>query len=166
MITEDFHLTQCAQVRSTGTEDDQAEQDYHGTIDEVLGDPDMERGGDAPEEADREADPPEQIPLLGRPESRPETFNHEVGIDVFEIIDSVSSVGVAYVQIWVERKSGPSSPTFHTSLQAYVRDWLRRAGWPKLVRYDRGTHDRGVLSSILIENQNKSAERDDEVTFP
>ena len=68
-IAEDLHLTRCAQVCFTGTEDDQAEQHDHGTIDEVLGDPDMERGGDAPEEADREADPLEQIPLLGHPES-------------------------------------------------------------------------------------------------
>ena len=60
-IAEDLHVTRCAQVCFTGTEDDIAD----GTIDEVLGDPDMERGGDAPEEADRVADPPEQIPLLG-----------------------------------------------------------------------------------------------------
>ena len=94
-IAEDFHLTQCAQVRSTGTEDDQTEQHDHGTIDEeVLGNPDMERGGDAPEEADREADPPEQIPQLGDPESRPCTFNREVGIDAFEIIDPVSKLAL------------------------------------------------------------------------
>ena len=79
-ITEDLHSTRCAQVCFTGTEEDQAEQQDHGTIEEVLGDPDMERGGDAPEEAEREADLPEQIPLLGHPESRPDTFNHEVGM--------------------------------------------------------------------------------------
>ena len=88
-IVEDIHLTRCAQVCSTGTEDDRAEQHDHGRIDKVVGDPDIERGGDSPEEADREADPLGQIPFLGQPESRPETFNHEVGIDVFEIIDSV-----------------------------------------------------------------------------
>ena len=66
-IAEDLHLTRCAQVCSTGTEDDQAEQHDQGTLDEVLGDPDMERGGDALEEVDREADPPEQIPLPGHP---------------------------------------------------------------------------------------------------
>ena len=41
---------------------------------------------------------------------------------------------------------------FHARLQAFVYDWPRRAGWPRLVRYDRGTRDRGVFSSILIEN--------------
>ena len=127
-IAEDQHLTRCAQVCFAGTEEDQAEQHDHGTIDDVLGDPDMERGRDAPKEADQEAYPPEQIPLLDYPESRPCTFNHEVGIDVFEIIDSVSKRSltvdvvcrrVAYVQVRVERKSERSSPSFHTSLQAY-----------------------------------------------
>ena len=42
VIAEDLHLTLCAQVCSTGTEDDQAAQHDYGTIDEVLGDPDME----------------------------------------------------------------------------------------------------------------------------
>ena len=71
-IAEDQHLTRCAQVCFAGTEEDQAEQHDQGTIDQVLGDPHTERGGDAPEEADREAGPPEQIPLLGHPESEKE----------------------------------------------------------------------------------------------
>ena len=41
-IAEDFHLARCAQVCFTGTEEDQAERHDHGTIDEVLGDQDME----------------------------------------------------------------------------------------------------------------------------
>ena len=67
-------------------------------------------------------------------ESRPCSFNHEAGIDVFEIIDSVSKrfltldaicKGVADVQVSVERKSECSSPSFHTSLQAFVCDcWI------------------------------------------
>ena len=121
----------------------------------------MERGGDAPEEADRAADPPGQIPLLGLPESRPFSFNHEVGIDVFEIIDSVDMrsstleavcMGVTYVQAWVERQSDCSAPSFHTRLQDFDCDWSRRAGWSRPLRFDRGTHDGGVFSSILIKN--------------
>ena len=121
----------------------------------------MEQGGDAAEEAGREADLPEQIPLLGHLESRPYTSNHEVGIDVFESINSVGKrssnsdavcMGVAYVQVRVERKTEHNSSSFDTSLQAYACDWSRRAGSPKLVRYDRGMHDRGLLSSILMEN--------------
>ena len=41
-IAEDQHMTRCAQVCFTGTEEDQAEQCDHGTIDEVLGYEDME----------------------------------------------------------------------------------------------------------------------------
>ena len=71
-IAEDQHLTRCAQVCFTGTEEDQAEQQDQGTIDEVLEDQDMEGGGDALEEADREADLLEQMPLPGHPESEKE----------------------------------------------------------------------------------------------
>ena len=49
----------------------------------------MEQGGGAPDEVDREDELPEQIPPLVHPEYRPYTFNHEVGIDMFEIIDLV-----------------------------------------------------------------------------
>ena len=55
-----------------GTEEDQAEQHDQRTIDEVLEDRDMEEGGDALEEAGREADLREQMPLLGHPESEKE----------------------------------------------------------------------------------------------
>ena len=77
-IAEDIHLTRCAQVCFTGTEDDQDEQHDQGTIDEVLGDQDTERGEDVLEEADRKAGALEQIPHLGHPEYRPYMFNHEV----------------------------------------------------------------------------------------
>ena len=43
-IAENQHFTRCAHVCFTGTEEDQAEQHDHGTIDEVLGDQDMEEG--------------------------------------------------------------------------------------------------------------------------
>ena len=64
-IAEDQHLTRCAQVCFTGTEEDQAERRDQGTID-------MEGGGDALEEADREADLLEQVPLPGHPDSEKE----------------------------------------------------------------------------------------------
>ena len=56
----------------TGTEEDQAEQHDQGAIDEVLGDQDMEGGGGALEEADREGDLLEQMSLPGHPESEKE----------------------------------------------------------------------------------------------
>ena len=71
-IAEDFHSTRCAQVCFTGTEEDQAEQHDQGTIDDILGDQDMKQGKDVLEEADREADLLEQIPLPGHPESEKE----------------------------------------------------------------------------------------------
>ena len=63
-IAEDQQLTRCAHVCLTGTEEDQAERYDQGTIDEVLRNQDME-GGDALEEADREAELLEQMPLPG-----------------------------------------------------------------------------------------------------
>ena len=71
-IAEDQHLTRWVQVCFTGTGEDQADKRDHGTIDEVLGDQDMEKGRDVLEEADREADLLEQMPLLGHPESETE----------------------------------------------------------------------------------------------
>ena len=71
-IAEDHHLTRCAQVCFTGTEEDQAGEHDQGTIDEVLGDQDLEQGKDVLEEADREADLLEQISLPGHPESEKE----------------------------------------------------------------------------------------------
>ena len=62
-IAEDQHLTRCGQICFAGTDED---------IDEVLGDQDMEQGGDALEEADREADLLDQVPLLGHPKSEKE----------------------------------------------------------------------------------------------
>ena len=81
MIVEDLLPTQCDQENFSGTEDDQDERHDQRAIDEVLGDTDTERGGDAPEEADRGVDPPELIPLLSHLEF-PNTLNR---IDVFEI---------------------------------------------------------------------------------
>ena len=236
VIADDQHLTRCAQGCFAGTEEDQAEQHDHGRIDEVLGDQDMEDGGDAREEADREADLLEQIPLPGHTESgkerlaswlrlprrarvatrrlhrnfrhlpkealvqmsrsaraaqdyinaaktfrcqgcdntrprpqthkvsppRPSTFNHDVAVDVFEIVDTVGVrhsilnavfMRTTYDQAWFVRESeslgSPSSPA---RPRAFAHGWTRWAGWPKLFRCDRGTHNRGVFGSTLTKN--------------
>ena len=117
--------------------------------------------------------------------SRPHTFNHEVGVDMFEIVDSVGvrysilnavCMGTTYDQAWIVRESEVhGSPSSHACLQAFVHGWARWAGWPKLVRCDRGTHNRGIFSSILAQigvminqlvwkHQIKSAELNGEVT--
>ena len=54
------------------TEEDQAERYDRSTIDDVLGDQDLEQGEDVLEEAEREADLLEQIPLPGHPKSEKE----------------------------------------------------------------------------------------------
>ena len=71
-IAEGQDLTRSAQECFTGTEEDQAEQRDHGSIDEVLGDQDMAQGGDVLEEAERAADLLEQMPLPRHPESEKE----------------------------------------------------------------------------------------------
>ena len=118
-------------------------------------------------------------PIFGHPESRPYTFIHEEGIDVFEIIDSgrklslihdAVCMGVAYVQARVDRMSERSSPSFHTSLQAHVCDWSRRAVWSKIVRYDRSNPLRERCDDqtcwIGKTRTNKAAQWDDEVIVP
>ena len=82
-------------------------------------------------------------------------FNHEVGVDVFEIVDSVGirfsilnsvCTGTTYDQAWNVRESETlGSPQSHVCLRAFVHGWTRWSGWPRLVRCDRGTlHKRHV----------------------
>ena len=56
-------------------------------------------------------------------------------------------------QSWIVRDfEVHGSPSSHACLQAFVHGWTRWAGWPKLVRCDRGTHNRGVFGSTLAKN--------------
>ena len=94
---------------------------------------------------------------------RPYTFDHEVGVDVFEIVDSVCMrfsilnavcMETTYDQALIVRESETlGSPSLHAYLRAFVHGWTRWAGWPGLVRCDRGTHNRGVFSSTLAKNR-------------
>ena len=52
----------------------------------------------------------------------------------------------------VRESESLGSPSSHACLRAFVRGWTRWAGWPKLVRCDRGTHNRGVFGSTLTKN--------------
>ena len=92
---------------------------------------------------------------------RPCTFDHEVGVDMFEIVDSVGlrfsilnavCMGTTYDQAWIVRESEPRFPSSHACLRAFVHGWTRWACWPKLLRCDRGTHNRGVFGSTLAKN--------------
>ena len=110
----------------------------------------MERGGDDPEEADQEVDLPERIPLPDHSESRPK-FSQEVGISLTQPA-KIPRPWMPSVWELHTFQSEHCSPSFHTSLQAFVCDWPRRAGWPEILRCDQGTHDRDVLSSTLTDN--------------
>ena len=80
---------------------------------------------------------------------------NEVGVHVFEIVDSGAvrfsilnavSMGTTDDQSWIVRESETlGSPSSHACLRAFVHGWTRWAGWPKLVRCDRGTHKRCVF---------------------
>ena len=93
---------------------------------------------------------------------RPYTFNHEVGVDVFEIVDSVGMrflilnavcMGTTYDQAWSVRESETlGSLSYHACLRALVHGWTHWARWPRLVCCDRGTQNRGVFSSTLTKN--------------
>ena len=70
----------------------------------------------------------------------------------FSILNAVC-MGTTHDQAWIVRESESlGSPSSHACLRVCVHGWTRWAGWPKLVRCDRGTHNRCAFSSILIEN--------------
>ena len=85
-----------------------------------------------------------------------------MGVDVFEIVDSVGMrfsimnavcMGTTCDQAWIARESESlGSPSSRACLRAFVHGWTRWAGWPKLVRCDRGTHNRGAFGSTLAKN--------------
>ena len=59
-------------------------------------------------------------------------------------------MGTTHDQAWIVRESESlGSPSSHACLRAFAHGWTRRAGWPKLVRCDRRTHNRCVLGSTL-----------------
>ena len=77
-------------------------------------------------------------------QSRPYTFNDEVGVDLIEIVDSVGMrfsilnavcMGSTYDQAWIVRESETlGSPSSRACPRAFVHGWRRWAGWPRLVR--------------------------------
>ena len=84
------------------------------------------------------------LSMLPRPQThkvsppRPETFNHEVGLDVFEIVDSVGMrlsiltavcMGTTYDQAWTVRESRDSWFSIITCISASFRTWLDALGW-------------------------------------
>jgi len=89
---------------------------------------------------------------------KPYTFNHEVGIDVFEVKDAAGAFydilnavdfGTTYDQAWIVRHGDTHGvPSSKSCLQAFDKGWVRWAGWPKLIACDRGTHNRGAFNQM------------------
>ena len=101
--------------------------------------------------------PKPQTHKVGRP--KPYTFNHEVGIDVFEVTDATGTrfeirnavdMCTTYDQAWIVRHGTtigpPSSAAF---LKAFMTGWVRWAGWPRYIACDRGVHNRGTFSQTV-----------------
>ena len=62
-------------------------------------------------------------------------------------------MGTTYDPAWIVREfENLGSPSSHACLRVFVHGWTRWAGWPKLVRCDRGTHNRGIFCSTLAKN--------------
>ena len=84
---------------------------------------------------------------------RPCTFNHEVGVDLFEIVDSLGArysilsavcMGTTYDQARAVRESESlGSPSSHACLRAFVHGRTRWAGWDT---------QQGVFGSTLTKN--------------
>ena len=65
------------------------------------------------------------------------TFNHEVGVDVFEIVDSVGTrvsilnavcMGTTYDQAWIVRESESLGSSVVTCMSTSIRAWLDALG--------------------------------------
>ena len=80
---------------------------------------------------------------------------------MFEIVDSIGMrfsilnavcMGTTYDQAWIVGESETLGSSSHACLRAFAHGWTRWDGWRKLVRCDRGSHNRGVVASTLAKN--------------
>ena len=87
----------------------------------------------------------------------PFVFNHGVGMDVFEVLDATGKrfsmlnavcMGTTYDQSWIVRESESLRFSVLTGVPESLYHWLELLGarWPKLMRYDTGTHSRGIFT--------------------
>ena len=101
--------------------------------------------------------PPTQTHRVSRP--KPYVFNHEIGVDVFEVKDiagtyfdvlNVICYGTTLQQAGIVREGETNGvPSSSNCLDWFVKGWVRPYGWPKFVAGDRGTHNRGVFMKTL-----------------
>ena len=91
---------------------------------------------------------------------KPYTFNHCVGVDVFELHDyegarhsyfNVLCLGTKYQVVgYLGTLTGP--PTSEQCLDMFNSIWAVWAGYPKEVHADRGLHNRGQFARFLGAN--------------
>ena len=90
---------------------------------------------------------------------KPYTFNHEVGVDVFEVKDSQGHyydvlncvcMGTTFQQAFIVRDGNTNGvPKSSDCLKAFYNGWVRPYGLPMGMVMDRGLHNRGVFSTTL-----------------
>eukprot|EP00438_Fugacium_kawagutii_P009145 Skav206186 [mRNA] locus=scaffold1844:100592:105303:- [translate_table: standard] len=87
------------------------------------------------------------------------TFNHTLGIDILEVLDSkgekyqvlnMVDIGTTF-QLSEIIKVGAGQPSSKACLDALIKRWFSWAGLPVQVLCDRGLHNRGVLQKYLDE---------------
>ena len=89
--------------------------------------------------------------------AKPYEFNNTIGIDINYITDCEGKIfqflnivccGTDF-QIEVPIRSGKGQPTSRECYDALQTNWIQPFGYPKVLRCDRGLHNRGVLSHEL-----------------
>jgi hypothetical protein len=94
---------------------------------------------------------PKQTSKVSAP--KPYEFNHTVGVDVNNIIDTEGSsfqlmnivcVGTS-LQIEIPMQCAHGMPSSKLCLDTFMEQWVAHYGYPKVIRCDRGLHNRGVF---------------------
>ena len=88
---------------------------------------------------------------------KPYIFNHEVGIDVFDLHNydgtthlflNIECQGTnLHMCVHVAQQDG--TPSSKLCAEAFMFSWTQLAGWPKLVTMDKGLHYRGKFPGCL-----------------
>jgi hypothetical protein len=85
------------------------------------------------------------------------SFNHSLGIDVFEVMDVSGSkfqvlnmvdLGTTF-QLCEVVRTGPGQPSSSERLKALQKRWFSWSGHPVNLMCDRGLHNRGVMSKYM-----------------
>ena len=90
----------------------------------------------------------------------PREFNHTVGMDALEVKDfngvrytaiNIVDMGTNFQQV-VLVKVGGGNPSARHCVKALTDRWVSRAGHPRVIATDRGTHFKGEFTQYLSQN--------------